>query len=210
MIGAIGRYNAGVIIKADQSDPGPIDLEAMPPWRCTSERYLELIASGTLGPSDKVELINGIITAMSPAGPEHSFVVMQLTELLMPVLPKHRLLIQSTIHVAEGQIFDPDVAVLKRHGGDAYKHKHAGPDDILLIVEAALSSMKRDAQIKMPVYARAGIAEYWIADIENQTLIVHREPTASGYGLIQKFTGETPVSPVAIDGLTVTPASVFG
>lgn len=199
-----------MIVKADQSDQPPIDLEAMPPWRCSSERYLELIASGVLGPSDKVELINGIITAMSPAGPEHSYVVMQLTELFAPVLATHKLLVQGTVHIASGQIFDPDLAVIQRRDDDRYKHLHPGPDDITLIVEAAVSSVKRDAQIKMPIYAAAGIPEYWIADIENQTLIVHREPTDSGYGLIQKYTGESTVSPVTIQGPSLTPAAIFG
>ncbi|MEM9109690.1 MAG: Uma2 family endonuclease [Planctomycetota bacterium] len=198
-----------MIVQSDHLDQRPIDLEAMPHWRCSSERYLELIASGTLGPSDKVELINGIITAMSPAGPEHSYVVMQLTELLAPVLPTYRLLVQGTVHIASGQVFDPDLAVIKRRGDDTYKHRHAGPDDIPLVIEAALSSMKRDAQVKMPIYAAAGIFEYWIVDIENKTLIVHRDPTDNGYGLIQKFTGETPVSAASVDGLTLTPASIF-
>lgn len=181
----------------------------MPHWRCSSERYLELIASGTLGPSDKVELINGIITAMSPAGPEHSNVVMRLTRFFAPLLDRYDLLVQGTVNLASGQIFDPDLAVVQRRDGDIYKHRHPGPDDIPLVIEAALSSMKRDAQVKMPIYAAAGIPEYWIVDIENKTLIVHRDPTDNGYGLIQKFTGETPVSAASVDGLTLTPASIF-
>ncbi len=198
-----------MIVKAGQPDQPTPDLEAMPPWRCTSERYLELIASGTLGPSDKVELINGIITAMSPAGPEHSFVLMQLTELLASVMPHYRLLIQSTVHIAEGQVFDPDVAVLKRHDGDTYKHKHAGAGDILLIIEAALSSMRRDALVKMPIYAQAGIPEYWIVDIERQSLIVHRDPDDARYNTILTVRGQSPVQATSIAGLSIAPASIF-
>lgn len=198
-----------MIVKADQPDPGTIDLEAMPPWRCSSERYLDLIDSGKLGPGDKVELINGIITAMSPAGPKHDYTIMQLTRHFAPLLDRYDLLIQGTVHVDSGQIFDPDLAIVRRHDDDTYKHRHPGPGDIPLIIEAALSSMKRDAQVKMPIYARAGIPEYWIADIENLTLIVHREPTDNGYGLIQKFTGDAPVTPASLTGLTLTPAAIF-
>jgi len=199
-----------MIIKADQPDQPPLDLEAMPPWRCSSERYLDLIDSGKLGPGDKVELINGIITAMSPAGPKHDYTVMQLTRHFAPLLDRYDLLIQGTVHIGSGQIFDPDLAIIQLHDDDTYKQRHPEPGDIPLIIEAALSSMKRDAQIKMPIYARAGIPEYWIADIENQTLIVHREPTDSGYGLIQKYTGESTVSPVTIQGPSLTPAAIFG
>ena len=74
-----------MIVKANQPDQS-IDLEAMPHWRCSSERYLEFITSGTLGPSDRVELINGIITAISPAGPEHDYTIMRLTRLIAPLL----------------------------------------------------------------------------------------------------------------------------
>jgi len=197
-----------MIVKANQSVQ-PIDLEAMPHWRCSSDRYLELIASGTLGPSDKVELINGMITAMSPAGPEHDYTIMQLTELLMPVIPTYHLLIQSTINLGEGQIFDPDLAVIKRRGGDAYKRKHAGPEDILLIIEAAASSMKRDAQVKMPIYASAGIPEYWIADIANRSLIVHREPSGDQYESVTTYQGDTAVQAASVQGLSLAPAAIF-
>ena len=198
-----------MIVKADHHDQSNIDLEAMPHWRCSSERYLELINSGTLGPSDKVELINGIITAMSPAGPEHDYTIVQLTELLMPVIPKYHLKIQGTINLGEGQIFDPDLVVYKRREGDTYRHHHPGPDDILLIIEAAASSMKRDAQVKMPIYARAGIPEYWIADIENQSLIVHRDPQEAEYASIQTFQGDAVVQATAVQGLSLTPAAIF-
>lgn len=198
-----------MIVKADQPDTPSIDLEAMPHWRCSSERYLELIGSGKLGPEDKLELINGIITAMSPAGPKHDFTIMRLTRHFAPLIDRYDLLIQGTVHIASGQVFDPDLALVQRRDDDTYKHRHPGPDDIPLIIEAAASSMKRDAQVKMPIYAAAGIPEYWIADFENQTLIVHREPTDNGYGLIQKFTGQTQVSPESIPALTLTPASIF-
>ncbi|MEM9346323.1 MAG: Uma2 family endonuclease [Planctomycetota bacterium] len=198
-----------MVVKADQPDPSTIDLEAMPHWRCSSERYLELIGSGEIGPGDKIELINGMVTAMSPAGPEHDYAIMQLHELLIPLIPRYRVINQSTIHLDEGQIFDPDIAVLKRRDGDAYKHQHPGADDILLIIEVAASSMKRDAQVKMPIYAQAGIPEYWVADIENRMLIVHRDPTDNGYGLIQKFSGDTLVEPISVSGLSITPISIF-
>lgn len=198
-----------MIVKADQPDQPPIDLEAMPPWRCSSERYLELIDSGQLGPEDKVELINGIITAMSPAGPKHSAVVRRLTRVFAPVMARHELQVQGTVQIGPGQVFDPDLAVIQLRADQSLDHRHPAPSDILLIIEAAASSMKRDAQVKMPIYAAAGIPEYWIADIENQTLIVHREPTDSGYGLIQKFTGDSPVTPTSVQGLTLTPASIF-
>ena len=67
-----------------------------------------------------------------------------------------------------------------------------------------------DAQLKMRVYAAAGIPEYWVADIENQTLIVHRDPTDHGYALIQQFTGDTSVTASSVTSLTLTPAAVFG
>ena len=182
----------------------------MPHWRCSSERYLELISSGTLGPSDKVELINGIITAMSPAGPEHDYTIVRLTELLMAVLPKYHLNIQGTVNLGEGQIFDPDVTIFKRRDGDVYKHRHAGPDDILLIIEAAASSMKRDAKVKMPIYASAGIPEYWIADIENKSLIIHRDPQEATYASVQTIHGDTAVQASSVEGLSLTPAAIFG
>lgn len=155
--------------------------DLLPAWRCSSDQYLGLIESGVLGPSDKVELINGVLSAMTPSGPNHTASVMNLAEFFMGLIPKYRLLIQGTVNIGEGNIFDPDLVVLKRRDKKHYHKHHARPDDIRLIVEVSNSSIRRDREIKTGIYAAAGIAEYWIADLNTKTMIVQRQPKGESY-----------------------------
>ena len=67
----------------------------------------------------------------------------------------------------------------------------------MLVVEASESSLARDQKVKLPVYASAGIPEYWIADLEHETLIIHRDPQPGGYRLVETRSGDEVVSPLA-------------
>jgi Uma2 family endonuclease len=80
---------------------------------------------------------------------------------------------------------------------DGYKTKLPDAPDVKLIIEAAESSLPRDQKVKMPIYANAGIPEYWIADLEHETLIVHREPQPAGYRQVKTLSGDDVVSPLA-------------
>lgn len=77
--------------------------------------------------------------------------------------------------VAEGQVYDPGFMLLRRRA-DGFMTQLFDALDVLLVIEAAESSLRRDQQIKLPVYARAGILEYWIADLEQENLIIYATP----------------------------------
>jgi Uma2 family endonuclease len=77
------------------------------------------------------------------------------------------------------------------------------------LIEAADSSLRFDRQIKMPVYGAAGIPEYWIADVERELLIVHRDPQADGYKTVERFQGDDLVSPLAAPELKFAVRQAF-
>ncbi len=171
-------------------------VQIAPPHRFSTADYLEMIEKGVLGPDDRVELIGGMIVEMSPQGSRHNHFLMQLNRLFVPLWDRAIIAIQATVTIAEGAVFDPDFLLLRKRA-DGYKSVHPAAQDILLVVEAAESSLPRDQKIKMPAYASAGIPDYWIADLEREVLIIHREPDAGGYGMIDKRSGEDVVSPLA-------------
>jgi Uma2 family endonuclease len=104
--------------------------------------------------------------------------------------------IQATVVLSDGAVFDPDFLLLRpRDGG--YKSSHPNAGDILLAVDAADSSLARDRKVKMPIYATAGIPEYWIADLDHETLIIHRDPQPGDYRQIETRSGDEMVSPLA-------------
>ena len=185
-------------------------MELAPPHRFSTAHYLVMIDKGVLGPDDHVELIGGLIVEMSPAGSRHNHFLGQLNRLFAPIFANGNVVVwvQGTLTVSEGEVYDPDFMLLRPRSG-GYKHQLPGPMDVLLVVEAADSSMRRDRQIKLPVYAAAGISEYWIADLDREELIVHREPDGNAYRVVQTFRGEDVVSPLAAPELSFAVQRAF-
>ncbi len=81
-------------------------------------------------------------------------------------------------HSSEPQ---PDLAVLRRRADFYANGERPGPDDILLLIEVADSSLRFDQTVKLPLYARAGIAELWIVDLKHRVLDAYRDPAGNGY-----------------------------
>jgi Uma2 family endonuclease len=177
------------------------------PAKFSTEEYLAMVDAGFLE-GKKVELIDGVIVAMSPAGPQHNQFLILIVDLFAPLLQKYQLAIQGTLAVAEAQIYDPDVMLLQRRSG-GYKHRKIEPADALLVIEAAASSFGNDQQIKLPVYAQAGIPEYWIADLEHERLLVHRDPAGSMYKSVQTLEGEAVISPLAAPDFSLIVRQMF-
>ncbi len=184
---------------------GPITLPVSP---LSTDQYLRMIDAGILD-DEKVELIGGVITPMAPAGTDHVGSLYALTDRFAKVLDRFVLAIQGTIAIAEGNVFDPDLALLRRKP-EGYHKSHARAEDIALIVEAAASSYKKDRHVKLPIYAAAGIAEYWIVDLERRTLTVFRDPDGAAYRSEQTIAGDQTVSPMACPDLSIRIADIFG
>ena len=177
------------------------------PARFSNEEYLAMVDAGLLE-GKRVELIDGVIVEMSPAGPQHNQFLSRLNQLLMPLWVKGEVWIQGTLSLAQGKVFDPDLMLLKKKDG-GYKHQLPQPIDVLLIVEAAVASLNHDQQIKLPSYAAAGIAEYWIADLDKELLLVHREPVGAVYQSVQTFEGDALVSPLASPDISLSVRQMF-
>jgi Uma2 family endonuclease len=189
--------------------PPTFDLfELAPLHQFRSAEYLEMINKGVLGPQDRVELVGGFIVNMSPQGSRHNSFLMKLNRLLAPLHSRFFISVQGTLTVAEGQIFDPDFILLQQKP-EGYKLKLPEPRDVRLVVEAAESSLHFDQRIKLPVYAAAAIPEYWIADLEREVLIIHREPAAGLYASIETRQGDDLVSPLAAPELTFHARQAF-
>ncbi|MCI0334431.1 MAG: Uma2 family endonuclease [Planctomycetes bacterium] len=183
-------------------------IQIAPLHRFSTADYLEMIEKGVLGRDDHVELIGGMIVEMSPAGIPHNSFLMSILRVFAPLLETCDIAVQGTLTIAEGQVFDPDFMLLRKRPGH-YKTKLPDASDVLLVIEAAESSLRRDQQIKLPIYARAGIPEYWIADLEREMLIIHREPEAGRYKLVETRQGDDLVSPLAAPELSFAVRQAF-
>jgi Uma2 family endonuclease len=112
--------------------------------------------------------------------------------------------IQSPIIACDESEPEPDVAVVPL--GD-YRETH--PSHALLVIEVAVSSLKKDRQVKAPLYAASGFVEYWIVNVPEQAVEVHRTPRPDGYATVTRHGAGEIVRPEAFDDVDVEVAALF-
>jgi Uma2 family endonuclease len=101
---------------------------------------------------------------------------------------------QGAVRLDDYDEAQPDL-VLLRPRADFYAKSHPGPDDILLVVEVADSTLEYDRVIKGALYAESGVREYWIADIAGDCVWRYTEPSGNSYRTIRKFTRGESITP---------------
>ncbi len=150
--------------------------------RFTTQEYEQIAAAGVFAEDDRVELLEGEIVQMSPIGPQHSACVSRLNRLFQEKLGNAIIVrVQDPIKLGSHSEPQPDVALVQPRP-DFYAGGHPEPEDVLLLVEVADSSLSYDRDLKLPLYARAGIAEVWLVTPLSQTIESFRGPSEMGYG----------------------------
>lgn len=149
--------------------------------RLTVAQYHRMGEAGILRADARVELINGEIIDMAPTGSRHAGTVIQLAHILRQALDQNaQIAVQSPLVLNDESEPEPDLAVL-RPRADFYKSSHPGPGDVLLLIEVADSSLRYDRLIKVPLYARHGIPEVWLVDLEGRRVSRFTDPGPQGY-----------------------------
>jgi Uma2 family endonuclease len=149
----------------------------IPRRRFTREEYYLLGAMGFFR-GERVELIEGDIIQMSPVSAEHVTCVHRMFQWLLQVFHDATVRMQSPLNLGDSEP-EPDIAVVPGKAGD---YAHAHPTTALLVVEVAQTSLEYDREVKAPLYARAGIPEYWIVNLDGQCIEVYRDPAPMGEG----------------------------
>ena len=140
-----------------------------------------MVSSGVLTESDRVQLVNGSIIEMPPIGPEHSTSTSLAEAALLANLPNGWILrIQDPITLPTGEP-EPDLVVARGAIRD-YSKRHPGAQDVGLLVEVADATLNFDRLEKEAEYAAAGVAEYWIINLVDRQVEVHRHPQTAQTG----------------------------
>ncbi len=138
--------------------------------------YDQLVKMGAFE-DERVELLEGVIVAMSPNYPEHASPVQFLTEMLVPPLVGRAVVrVQLPVYAVRESEPQPDVAIVPL--GD---YRQAHPDQAHCLIEVAYSSLSKDWNIKAPLYAASGFREYWVVNVPEQVVEVFRDPAPEGY-----------------------------
>ena len=146
----------------------------------TVSEYHRLAHHGILQENDRVELLDGRIYEMNPIGSRHAQCVRRLTTLLvLKVTPKALVSIQNPVRLDDRSEPEPDVALLEPK--EVYGSRHPRPDDVLLLIEVADTTLDFDRDVKPLLYARAGVRELWVLALEEERVHVYRRPGSNGY-----------------------------
>jgi Uma2 family endonuclease len=152
---------------------------SLPGKRFSVEEYHRMIAGGVFAEDERYELLDGVITPKMAKNPRHDGTIGLLSELLRPLLPAGcTLRIQSAITTLDSEP-EPDIAIV-RGAPASWLERHPRAEDIVLVVEVADTSLGRDRVHKGRIYARAGIATYWIVNLRERRLEVHEDPSGPG------------------------------
>jgi Uma2 family endonuclease len=174
--------------------------------RFTVEEYRRLGEVGILHEDDRVELIDGEIVEMTPIGERHALAVIYLNNALARGLEGRALVSpQNPLRLGPHSEPQPDLVLLR----PAVDRLPAAPD-ALLVIEVADTSLAYDRDTKLPRYARAGIPEAWIVDLEGQAVEVHRAPGPTGYRDVQRLGRGASVSPAAFPDLRLAVDDILG
>src|SRR5688572_19380724 len=178
--------------------------------RLTVADYYRMGEVGILAPDARVELIEGEIIDMAPIGSPHVSAVLQLDHLLQETVRGNALvLVQNPIVLGDYSAPQPDLALL-RPRADYYRSSLARPGNVLLIVEVALSSLRFDRDDKIPLYARHGIPEAWLVDLEAKRVVRYRNPQQGSYALTDEPDLGSPLPIAALSEARLDLSALFG
>lgn len=150
------------------------DVPPLTVRRFTVEEYERLGETGVLTEDDSVELLEGLIVKKMTKNPLHDSTIDLLTRAIARLLPSGFFLrIQNVLRTDDSEP-EPDVVIAVGDPLD-FRRRHPTAKDVALVVEAAESSLEQDWR-KCRIYARAGVAQYWIVDLNASCLEVFTEP----------------------------------
>ncbi|MCS6920141.1 MAG: Uma2 family endonuclease [Fimbriimonadales bacterium] len=175
--------------------------------RFTPEMFHKLGEAGILDDNQKYELLEGDIYPMPPEGPEHAGIGSDIAyQMMQRGATEWHARIEKPLRLGDSEPI-PDIAIVPGRPRD-YLSQH--PTTALLVIEIASSSLPKDRLRKRPIYAQAGIPEYWIVNLQQRQLEVYREPAGSEYKSIRYYTLDESISPLFEPEWAIPVAELFG
>jgi Uma2 family endonuclease len=175
----------------------------------TVEEYHRMAEAGILGEDERVELIEGEIVQMAPIGPRHVGCVINLTQLFVTRLAGRAIVSpQNPVVIRPRSEPQPDL-VLLRPRTVSYSRELPASQDVVLAVEVADTTVSFDRLVKARLYARAGIAEFWLCLAADGFVEVYRGPSSDGYSDVTPYGPAQTVSPLAFPDVSFAVSDFF-
>ena len=176
--------------------------------------YERLVDQGIFRGDERLELLDGVLVVRETQGSRHSAAIVALFEVLARAFgPGYHARPQLPLALDETSEPEPDIVVVR---GDAWDYVTAHPSAPALVVEIAETSLSVDREHKSSLYARAGVADYWIVNLREAVLEVYRQPAPGasapfgwGYQSVQRLARGRSIAPLAAPGVEVAIANLL-
>jgi Uma2 family endonuclease len=183
-------------------DPALLSSERLRPLR--RREYDRLVELGYFE-DEKIELLHGMLVAMSPQGAGHAHAVSKLFTLFVRGLGERAgVRSQAPLGASDDSEPEPDLAVVPNQD---YSHDH--PTHAMLVVEVAESSLSKDRRLKAALYARAQVPEYWIVNLTDRRVEVHHDPRGDRYPSVVTHGDGDVIHPACFADLRISIAEVL-
>lgn len=177
--------------------------------RISADLFEQMISTGVLDRYDRIELIEGDMISEPGPNPPHSAVVARATKLLILSVGESAMVSPGgSLRLGNFSIPLPDLMLVKPRK-DFYATRRPAVSEVLLLVEISDSSLAYDRGTKCALYARHGIAEYWVVDVNRKRLYMYRDPGTEGYVRVLDVGPADTVSPRALPALQLPVGKFF-
>ncbi len=194
-------------VEAVEAETAEVELKRR---RFTVADYRQMTEAGLFAENSRVELLWGEVVEMSPIYITHIAILNRLVWLLTDALGKEVIVsVQNPVQLSDESLPQPDIAVL-RFQDNFYSERYIGPDDVLLLIEVADSSLSYDRRVKSKLYGAAGITDYWIINLPEQQVEVYREPRPDGYRTLTRYAPGETLSPLAFSDVALNIDDIIG
>ncbi len=176
----------------------------------TIEEYHRMAEVGILHEDDRVELIEGKIIQMAAIGSRHAACAKHLIKLLVREGGDSGVVgAQDPVLLPDKSEPEPDVTIL-RPREDFYAESHPAPEDVMLLIEVSDTSPEYDRDVKVPLYARAGIPEVWVVDLTGEEILAYSRPEGGAYAETSRVGRGGSLAPRTVPGLMLNADDVLG
>lgn len=170
--------------------------------RFSVDDYYKMIEMGMIDDYERSEIIDGQMVPKMTIGDRHAAAVNRLNRLLAARLPESILLsIQNPLRISDFDEPEPDVVLadLTKYDGN----RHPRPEETILVVEVSDVSLKNDRDVKLPLYADAGIAEVWIVNLRDNVIEIHQDPSLGIYQQVKIFKSGGQATSIVLPELSI-------
>ena len=177
--------------------------------RITVDHYYRMAEAGLFEEDARVELIEGEIVDMPPIGSRHAGKASRVADLLAEDIGGRTIVrTQWPVRLSDDLEVQPDITVVKLRD-DYYESRHPTAADVLLLIEVSDATLRHDRDFKARLYARCGIPELWIVDLQADLIHFHGVPVAGRYTAVSSSATPGVVGIAALPGVDFDLGTLF-